>query len=180
MFDFVTLWYKFDPNDICSDSLPVSHSSWQVFMTSWTSISQPTACILGCMFFNDNSMTVLMSFNHNSCQEHIMTSFKVSSCILALVVQEVLKISFWMYNLGLWKKRFVSLCYSHVVAMDTWTHPFLACRLIFRLLYSFCAGSRGPVSRPKWENYSVPDQIPDWVCCGYWDCEHCQVHSWKV
>jgi len=39
---------------------------------------------------------------------------------------------------------------------------------------------RGSMFRPKWEHHTVSDQFPDWVCCGYWECEHCQVHSWEV
>ena len=45
---------------------------------------------------------------------------------------------------------------------------------------SLLLGHKWPMSRLKWEHHTVPDQIPDWVCCGYWECEHCQVHSWEV
>ena len=34
--------------------------------------------------------------------------------------------------------------------------------------------------KAKRGHHTVPDQFPDWVCCGYQECRHCQVHSWEV
>ena len=38
----------------------------------------------------------------------------------------------------------------------------------------------GGMSRPKWGHHTVPNQLPVSVCCGYWECEHYQLHSWEV
>jgi len=38
----------------------------------------------------------------------------------------------------------------------------------------------GSMSGSKGNHHTVPDQISEWVCCVYWECEHCQVHSWEV
>ena len=59
---------------------------------------------------------------------------------------------------------------------------------LFQLVWSFffnlmLPGSTGPhgsMSQPKGSHHTIPDQIPEWVYCEYWECEHWQVHSQEV
>ena len=49
--------------------------------------------------------------------------------------------------------------------------------IAFRYWIHIQPGSSGPMPRCKWRCQPVPDQFPGWVFCGYWECEHCQLHS---
>ena len=98
-FNLLSKWLMFIT---CTwDSLPVkSHGClWQV------EPQFPSQLYAYSLMMN---LSVLTFLNHNSCQYCIVTSFKVSSCILAHVVQEVSKVSFLIYNPGLWMRKFVS------------------------------------------------------------------------
>ena len=46
--------------------------------------------------------------------------------------------------------------------------------------HCFSPGPTGPMSWCNWSHHTVHDQFPDWICCGYWECEHYQVHSWEM